>query len=101
MGAVFRTRLCVANPDELLEAARRHGYHIVAAARTGIPLPEFRFPRRVLLAIGSERHGVGAWLPRWDTGVSIPQPGHGESLNAAVAGGIIFYTFSQQFSVTN
>jgi TrmH family RNA methyltransferase len=98
MGALFRMRLAVGGPDELVEQARAHSYEIVAAARNGVPLPEFRFPPRALIAIGNERHGVASWLPRWDTGVAIPQPGGGESLNASVAGGIIFYAFSQQFS---
>ena len=84
----------------MVAAARRFDYTLVAAARDGVPLPAFRFPDRPLIAIGNERHGVAAWLPRWDLGVSIPQPGGGESLNASVAGGIIFYTFSQQFPVT-
>jgi TrmH family RNA methyltransferase len=96
MGAVFRTRLALADPDELVAGARRHGYEIVAASRDGVALPEFRFPERALLAVGNERHGVAAWLPRYDLGVAIPQPGGGESLNASVAGGIIFYAFSQQ-----
>ena len=101
MGAIFRMRLAVADGDELVDGAWAHGYEIVAAARDGVPLPGFRFPPRALLAIGNERHGVSAWLPRWDKGVAIPQPGGGESLNASVAGGIIFYAFSQQFSGTN
>ena len=97
MGAVFRMRLAIADPDELLGGARQHGYGIVAAARDGVSIATFAFPRRALLAIGNERHGVSAWLPRWDHGVAIPQRGAGESLNASVAGGIILYAFSQQF----
>jgi TrmH family RNA methyltransferase len=97
MGAFFRMRLAVAGPDELLAAAGRHGYTVVAASRDGIALPEFRFPQRPLIAIGHERRGVTGWLPRYDRSVAIPQRGAGESLNAATAGGIIFYAFSQQF----
>lgn len=96
MGAVFRTRLCVADSPEFVLAARRHGYTIVAATKDGAPLPGIRFPAKTLLVIGSERRGVTDWLTRWDVGVTIPQPGAGESLNAAVAGGIILYAFSQQ-----
>jgi len=96
MGAFFRLRLASATAEDVLATARDAAYTIVAADRSGTALPEFVFPERPLIAIGNERHGVGGWLPRWDRAVSIPQPGAGESLNAAVAGGIIFYAFSQR-----
>ena len=100
MGALFRMRLAVAQGDDLLDAARRHGYAIVAATREGTPLPAFRFPERSLVAIGNERHGVFSSLPVADFQVAIPQTGGGESLNASVAGGIILYAFSQQVRPT-
>jgi TrmH family RNA methyltransferase len=96
MGAIFRLALAVAKPDDISTAAKRHGYTLVAAAHDGEPLPGFRFPERFLIAIGHERRGVAEWLPSYDRAVAIPQRGGGESLNAAVAGGIIFYAFSQQ-----
>jgi RNA methyltransferase, TrmH family len=96
MGALFRLDLAVAKPDDISTAAERHGYTLVAAAQDGEPLPGFRFPERSLIAIGHERRGVAEWLPRYDRAVAIPQRGRGESLNAAIAGSIIFYAFSQQ-----
>jgi TrmH family RNA methyltransferase len=101
MGAFFRMRIAVSDAGELIAAARRHEFALVATARTGTPLPAFRFPRKALLAVGNERRGVSDWLPSWDLSVSIPQSGRGDSLNASVAGGIIFYAFSQQFSELN
>jgi TrmH family RNA methyltransferase len=95
MGAIFRMALATATPSELLEAAGRAGYSVVATAQGGTPLEAFTFPRRTVLAIGNERRGVSGWLPRWDATVTIEQRGDGESLNAAVAGGIVFYVFSQ------
>ena len=96
MGAIFRLRLAVATPAELTAAASHAGYTIVAAASGGEPLPAFDFPPRSLIAIGHERHGVTPYLPQVDRTVAIPQRGGGESLNAAVAGSIIFYAFSQR-----
>jgi RNA methyltransferase, TrmH family len=96
MGAIFRLDLAVAKAGDISAAAERHGYTLVAAAHEGEPLPSFRFPERSVIAIGHERRGVAEWLPRFDRAVAIPQRGGGESLNAAVAGGIIFYAFSQQ-----
>ena len=97
MGALFRMRVAVAGPDELLQAAHDAHFVVVAASREGLPLDTFRFPERVVLAVGNERKGVRGWLPRWDLGVAIPQAGSGESLNAAIAGSIIFYELSKRF----
>ncbi len=96
MGAFFRVRVASIGGDELVVAARQAAYTVVAAAREGLPLPSFTFPERCAIAIGNERRGVAASLPFWERSVSIPQLGGGESLNAAVAGGIILYAFSQQ-----
>lgn len=101
MGAIFRLRLAVAEPAALVEAASHHGYMVIAASRDGEPLPGFRFPPRALIAIGHERRGVAGGLPRYDRAVSIPQSGLGESLNAAIAGSIILYAFSQQVEARN
>jgi len=97
MGALFRMRTALADPDEFLEAARLNHYTIVAASRQGRPVDGFHFPERCALAIGNERQGVAGWLPRWDLGVAVPQIGEGESLNAAIAGSIIFYELSKRF----
>jgi len=91
MGAIFRLPLAEASPIEVSEGARRSGYALVAARRGGVALDRFPFERRSIIAIGNERRGVAAWLPAWDSVVTIPQRGEGESLNAAVAGGIIMY----------
>ena len=45
-----------------------------------------------LLVIGNEAHGINpVWLADCDTKVTIPMPGHTESLNAAIAGSIAAY----------
>ena len=99
MGAVFRCAYVETSAESLATAARDLGYRIVAGARDGTPLGDYRFVRRTLLAIGNERRGVAEVLPHVDATVTIPQSGRGESLNAAVAGGIIFYAFSQHSRV--
>ena len=68
----------------------------MATSRDGVtPVGEFPFERRSIVAVGNERRGVAGWLPAWDAGVSIPQRGRGESLNASVAGSIIIYALMQ------
>jgi TrmH family RNA methyltransferase len=95
MGAIFRLMLGVASPAELDEAARQHGYAVIAADRTGEPLANFPFGERPIVAIGNERRGTAGWLARTDRTVAIPQTGRGESLNAAVAGSIVMYEFAR------
>ena len=94
MGSLFRMPHGVAGPSELVAGAASAGRKIVAARRGGTPLPEFVFPENPVVAVGSERGGVEAWLPRWDTSVGIPHRGPTESLNAAMAGGIVLYEWS-------
>jgi len=96
MGAIFRIAIAEAGGPQIRAAAQRHGYRLIAAAPGGTPLPSFRFVRRSIVAIGHERRGVAATLESWDDTLTIPQLGSGDSLNAAVAGGIIFHAFSQQ-----
>jgi len=91
MGAIFRLPVAEAGPAGVVEAAREAGYSLVATTRDGVPLDRFAFERRSIVAVGNERRGVAGWLPAWDAGVSIPQRGEGQSLNASVAGGVVMY----------
>jgi TrmH family RNA methyltransferase len=96
MGAIFRVGLAAGSPGEIETAARAAGYELVATGEGGRPLPEFRFRRRSIVAVGNERRGLRGWLSSWDRTVSIPQQGAGESLNAAVAGSIVAYVAASQ-----
>jgi TrmH family RNA methyltransferase len=96
MGAIFRMPIGVGSAADIERAARSAGYELIATGEGGIPLPEFRFGRRSLIAIGNERRGVKGWLSGWDRTLTIPQSGAGESLNAAVAGSIVAYVASSQ-----
>jgi len=91
MGALFRLAIASAEAEELLAAAAAAGRPVVATATDGEPLATARLDPRSVIAVGSERHGVGSWLPRWDRAVRVEQQGPAESLNAAVAGAIVLY----------
>ena len=103
MGSLFRLPHGVAAAAELVAGASAAARPVVAADRTGTPLPEFTFPPNPVVAVGSERGGVGGWLPHWDTSVAIPHAGPTESLNAGVAGAIVLYewSFSPRFRPKN
>jgi len=96
MGSLFRLPVATVTADEALAAAAAAGRPIVAADLAGEPLWEADLPQNAILAVGNERHGVGAFLPRWDRAVRIEQGGQAESLNAAVAGSIFLYLVSQR-----
>ena len=98
MGSLFRLPHAVAEPQALLRAAAEAGRPIVAADRSGTPLPGFVFPSRPILAVGAERGGVRGWLGQWDEAIAIPHAGPTDSLNAAVAGAIVLYEWSKRTS---
>ena len=64
---------------------------LLGAALDGSPLEQLRLRgKNWALVIGSEARGLSAcWRQRLDEAVTIPGYGQAESLNAAVAGGII------------
>lgn len=103
MGSLFRLPHAFGGKEQVVAKARAAGRPIVAADRTGVSLREFVFPANPVVAIGSERGGVGAWLPCWDAGVAIPHAGPTESLNAGIAGAIVLYewSFSPRFHGKN
>jgi RNA methyltransferase, TrmH family len=96
MGSLFRLGIALAEPEELLAAAAAAERPVVATATEGEPLSQARLEPRSVIAVGSERHGVASWLPRWDRAVRIEQRGPTESLNAAVAGAIVLYALSRE-----
>jgi len=63
---------------------------IIGASLNGTSVREFAFPGEGFLIIGSESHGISREVLRLlSDKVTIPKLGKAESLNAAVAGGII------------
>lgn len=67
--------------------------NLLGAALDGMPLREVTSPGDAwALVIGSEAQGLSTfWRKRLDEAVTIPGGGQAESLNAAVAGGIILH----------
>jgi TrmH family RNA methyltransferase len=58
---------------------------------------EVDYTRPVALVVGSERHGVSeAWREAADETVSIPMPGPSDSLNVAVAAGVVLFEAARQ-----
>jgi TrmH family RNA methyltransferase len=97
MGAHFRLPLRVArNWDEIAaEAAGRQV--LLAEVHGGRPYDAVDWRAPTALIVGSEAEGPGEEARRLATGtVSIPMAGAAESLNAAVAAGILLFAALRQ-----
>ena len=82
-------------PGDLLDQLRRSGWALYGADLTGVSADSWTPDEPSVLVLGSEAHGLSpAVLDRLDTPVSLPgapsRPAS-ESLNVAVAGGILIY----------
>jgi TrmH family RNA methyltransferase len=97
MGAVFRVPVAELHDkgaDGVVSRFSREDFQIVAAdnGRGSTLLGDCRFADKVLLIIGSEGAGISEDLVETaDIRVEIETPGPTESLNAAIAAGILIY----------
>ncbi len=94
MGSLFDVAI-QRNCDLLTElhVLKKRGYRIVGAALEGAKnMLEFEWEPKTVLIIGNEGNGISqAVLDFCDEKVIIPLSGKAESLNAAVAAGILIY----------
>lgn len=97
MGAQFRLGLLWDQSWEALDDLTRGRERLLAVAERGIPFYEVDWSRPVALIVGSEAHGAGPEVERLDpTAVSIPMREGVESLNAAVAAGVLLFEAVRQ-----
>lgn len=99
MGAIFSQGLIRTSVSEFGAWKRQHGWTVVGtsgAAVTDYQAVKYRFP--LVLYMGSERQGLSAEEQMLcDTMVSLPMVGRSDSLNLAVATGVMLYElFSQR-----
>jgi len=91
VGAVFRLPCVTATTEEALAWLRRSGARIVATT-PGASRPYWApsYAGAVAVVLGSERHGLpSAWLDAADERVAVPTLGPVDSLNVAVAAGVV------------
>jgi RNA methyltransferase, TrmH family len=96
-GSVFRLPIAAALDESLLVAAlaKKRGVLYAAMPRADLALSDANFKIACAIVIGSEGRGVGQHLAGLATPLHIPTAGV-ESLNAAVAAGILFYEARRQ-----
>lgn len=94
MGSIFHLRIAEGIVfEKLIPNLKKQGYRIIATvSESGIPINELKPQDPSLVLVGSEAQGLAPALVRLaDVKMSIPRLGGGESLNAAMAAGIILF----------
>jgi TrmH family RNA methyltransferase len=91
VGAVFRLPCACAPTEDVLAWLRRRGIPIVATTpAAATPYWALRYAGAVAVALGGERHGLpDAWLEAAADRVVVPAHGPVDSLNVAVAAGVV------------
>ena len=98
MGAIFRVNIIESeNLVNTLKEIKRHKFKVVATSlQTEESIYDIDYKKKVIV-IGNEANGVSKEvLDMSDKKVKIPMPGKTESLNAAVATGVILYEYVRQ-----
>ncbi len=98
MGAIFPQRVVEASLEELATWKREQGCFLVGTSdAAGADYRDIAYPRPVVLFMGSERQGLSdAAVALTDMMVQIPMVGHSDSLNLAVATGVMLYEIFNQ-----
>jgi TrmH family RNA methyltransferase len=92
MGAAFRLPTLAAPPDDTLSWCLARGLELWVAAADGESVRSARRSGALALALGNEGAGVGLQLAAAASRrVAVPQRAGAESLNVAVAAGILLY----------
>lgn len=93
MGAVFALRFVRTDLRRLAQWQRRHGALLVGTSPAGeVEYRQVEYRRPLVLFLGSERKGLQeAELEACDVRARIPMHGRSDSLNVAVAAGVLLY----------
>ncbi len=88
MGSLARVKLFYTDIEEWLSA--QHDVPVYAAMMEGEDITQMKKPGEGIIIIGNEARGISpAIVEKVNMKITIPQKGKAESLNAAVAAGII------------
>jgi RNA methyltransferase, TrmH family len=90
-GAQFKLDLIKGTEEQLLAWAEKEKVTALLADIQGKRPEEIPPANRRLLIMGNEAHGASKALKERSLSVSIPMPGEMESLNVAIASGILLY----------
>jgi TrmH family RNA methyltransferase len=95
-GSTFHLPIIQTGSDSLFEWLRHHGHEVWGADLNGIDVTGIARPERVALVVGNEGAGLrDETRPQLNRRVSIGMRGRAESLNVAVAAGILMYVLTR------
>lgn len=98
MGAIFRVNIIESeNLVNTLKEIKKHKFRIAATSlQTEDSIYDIEY-KKTAIVIGNEANGVSKEvLDISDKKIKIPMPGKTESLNAAVATGVVLYEYVRQ-----
>lgn len=96
-GMLFRLPVLQAIPKTLMEWLRERDFMVLGADAEGRPLDRLALPRRVALVVGNEGGGLSGYVRSHVDGVvAVPMAPETESLNVAVAAGILLYVITRE-----
>lgn len=90
-GAHFRIPIVRMTPSELGKAIHKNQWMAFVADLEGVSPEKINSLKSCLLVLGSEAKGPSEDVKKFCKKVTLPMPGQMESLNVAVAGGILMY----------
>jgi TrmH family RNA methyltransferase len=98
MGSLFSHKLVKCSPREFIDWAKSNGVAVVASSPAGLmdyKALHYRFP--TVLLIGNEKRGLSEQLiESANFIVRIPMRGNCDSINAAVAAGVLLFEMASQ-----
>lgn len=96
MGAIYRINIFIKNLQEEITALRSNDYSILGATICGENVYKTNLPTKSALIMGSESHGLQQTIiDLLDDEISIPNFGNSESLNVAMATGILLSEYKR------
>lgn len=90
-GGIFKVNIIRKNINDIIDDLKKKGYYIVGTSlKNGIPLKDINFKNLNAIILGNEGNGVSKeTIERSNINAYIPINTSMESLNVAIAGGII------------
>lgn len=98
LGTLFQVPVAVGGTPEVADHLRRSGVRTLAASPDAdTPLWDADMTGPTALAVGSEQYGLSdEWMNAADEVITIPMPGSVDSMNAAMAAGILLFEAVRQ-----
>lgn len=91
-GALFRIPVVQAQPEVFMDEVADHDFMVLGADPAGRPVDRLALSERTMLVMGNEGGGLSGFTrSRIDSLLAVPMAETVESLNVAVAAGILLY----------